>query len=99
MDQAEEALRQHVLVAEAPFLHAAGLEVLDQHVGIFQQAQQHFAARRLRKIEADALLVAVDADEVAGVARVVKGWTPLARLVALRSLITSAPWSDSTIVQ
>src|SRR6266403_3393464 len=47
VDQAEEALRQHVLVAESPSFHAARLEVFDQHVRIFQEPQQHFPARRL----------------------------------------------------
>ena len=33
MDQAREVRRQRVRIAEAPFLHRAGLEVLHQHVG------------------------------------------------------------------
>ena len=86
MDQAGEALRQHVLVAESPFFHGTRLEIFDQHVRIFQEPHQHFPARWLRKIEADALLVTVDADEVAGIAGVVEGWTPFAGLVPLRRL-------------
>src|SRR4051794_22362061 len=86
MDQAREALRQHGLVAQAPFLHAARLEVLDQNIGVLQQPEQHLPACLLGQIEANALLVAVDPDEVAGIARLIEWRAPFARLVALRRL-------------
>ena len=82
MDQTRKALRQHIGIADAPFLHAAGLVVLDQHIGAFQQSQQHRAAFRLREIEGEGALVAVDADVVAGVA-LMERRAPAARLVAL----------------
>src|SRR3546814_6739939 len=68
MDEAREALRQHVRVAEAPFLQAARLEVLDQHVRRFEQAQEDGLALRLRDVEAERALVAVDALEIGGAA-------------------------------
>ena len=74
-----------VVVADAPFFHRARLEVLDQDVGAFQQAQQHRAAVGLADVERDGALVAVDADEVAGVV-VVERRAPVAHLVALRRL-------------
>ena len=84
MDEPRETLRQHV-VADPPFLHGARLEVLDHDVGAFQQAQQHRAAFRLADVERYGALVAIDADEVAGVI-LVKRRAPVAHLVALRRL-------------
>src|SRR5947209_6380924 len=52
MDQPREFRRQRV-IPDAPFLHRAGLEVLDQHVGILEQLQQHLASRGLRQVERD----------------------------------------------
>src|SRR3546814_15714975 len=75
MDEAREALRQHVRVAEAPFLQAARLEVLDQHVRRFEQAQEDGLALRLRDVEAERGLVAVDALEIGGEA-VLEGGAP-----------------------
>src|SRR6185437_16778389 len=66
MDQRRKALRQRV-VADAPFLHRARLEILDQDVGAFQQAEQNSAAFRFADVERYGALVAVDADKVAGV--------------------------------
>ena len=85
MDQAGKPLRQHLVIAEAPFLHRAGLEVLDQHVGALQQPQQDRLARRLAEIERDRAFVAVDADEIAGVA-LVERRAPVADFIALRRL-------------
>ena len=86
MDQAGKARAQVLLVAQAPFLHGAGLEVFGQHVGAFEQAQQDLAAGGLADVERDRLLVAVDADEVAGVRLVAERRAPVAHLVALRRL-------------
>ena len=83
MDQAREAFRQHVLVAQPPFLHRSGFEILDQHVGAFQKAQQHRLALRLAQVERDRPLVTVDTNEITGVA-LVKRRAPVADLVALR---------------
>ena len=85
MDQPGKPLLQHRLIAQPPFLHRARLEVLDQHVGAFEQAQQHRLALRLAKVQRQRALVAVDADEVAGVA-LVERRAPVAHLVALRRL-------------
>ncbi len=84
VDEFGEALLQG-LVADAPRFHGAGLEVLDQRVGAFEQPQQHLAAGRLRQIEADRALVTVDADVVGGVA-VMERRSPIADLVAHRRL-------------
>src|SRR6185312_14929233 len=51
MDQPGEARREILLIAEAPFLHAARLEILDQHIGALQQTQEHNAALGPAKIE------------------------------------------------
>ena len=83
MDQGGELLRQDLVIAKAPLFQRAGLEILDQRIGAFEQAQQHGLALGLRQIERQALLVAVHADEVRGLA-VGVGRAPFARLVALR---------------
>ncbi len=84
MDQARKAFRQRV-VAETPLFHRSRLEVLDQDVGAFQQAQQHRLTLRLADVERDRALVAVDADEIAGVTFVERR-APVAHLVTLRRL-------------
>src|SRR5215470_13242834 len=84
VDKLGEALLQS-LVADAPRFHGAGLEVLDQRVGAFEQPKQHLAAGWLRQIEADRALVAVDAYVVGGIA-VMKRRSPIADLVAHRRL-------------
>ena len=83
-----------------PFFHRAWLEVLDQDVGAFQQAQQHGAACRFADVERDGALVAIDSDVVAGVILVKR--RPQSRTSSPcggSTLITSAPWSDRIIVQ
>ncbi len=86
MDQAREFLGERLLVAQAPALHRAGLEVFDEDVRGFEQAQQDLATLRPGDVEADRALVAVDADEVARVAVPVEGRAPVAYLVTLRRL-------------
>ena len=71
---------QHV-VADAPFVERARLEILDQDVGGLQHLHQHRAAAFGGEVEADRALVAVDADEIGGVL-VVEGRAPVAHLVA-----------------
>ena len=85
MDQAGELLGQHVFVAQAPFFHGTGLKILDQYIGGFEQAQQDGLARRLAHVQGDGAFVAVDADEVAGIA-LVEGRAPVTHFVALRGL-------------
>ena len=84
MDQARKLLAQH-LVADAPFVERAGLEILDQHVGVLEHGHQHLAAAGRGEVEPDRALVAVDADEVGGVA-VVERRAPFAHFVAGRRL-------------
>ncbi|MCY1202516.1 hypothetical protein D9M72_140060 [compost metagenome] len=80
MDQGREFPAQG-LVSQAPFFQRAGLEVLDQHVGVGQQAAQQLLARRPGQVQRHAFLVAVHADEVrGGVAQ--EGRPPAPRLVA-----------------
>src|SRR5262245_43795688 len=84
VNQFGEALLQS-LVADTPRFHGAGLEVLDQRIGAFEQPQQHLAAGLLRQIEADRALVAIDAYIVGGIA-IMKRGSPIADLVAHRRL-------------
>src|SRR6218665_787271 len=44
MNEPRKALRQHLVKAHAPALQCAGLEILDQHVGVFKKPQHHLAA-------------------------------------------------------
>ena len=83
IDEAWEARLQHRLPVEAPLGELSGLEVLEEHVGILEQTEQHLASLGLRQVERDRPLVAVDADEVGGGA-VAEGRAPVARLVAGR---------------
>ena len=53
--------------AELAALHHAGAEVLDQHVGAFDQIEQGLASRRILDVDDDAALVAVVADEIRAV--------------------------------
>ena len=85
IDQAREARRQHGVPIEAPFGHFPGLEVLDQDVGVVQQAIQHRLARVRRKIEPEAFLVAIDPGEI-GTLSVTKRRPPGPRIVAPRRL-------------
>ena len=84
VNEARELLRQ-LLVADAPLLHGARLEVLDQHVGAFEQPQEDRAPLGLCEVETDRALVAVDPNEVGGVL-VMEGRAPVTHLVALRRL-------------
>ena len=86
MDQPRELRCQHVVVADAPLFHRAGLEVVDQHVGRLEQLQQDVAALRLGEVERDRALVAVDAGEIGGNTFGVERRPPGAGLVALRRL-------------
>ena len=71
---------QHV-VADAPFVERARLEILDQDVGALQHLHQHRAAALGSEVEPDRALVAVDADEIGRVFAVERR-TPVAHLVA-----------------
>ena len=64
MYQAGKAGPEHVLVAQPPFLHAAGFEVLDQHIRRFQEPQNYLATLGFAQVQRRATLVAVDAEEV-----------------------------------
>jgi hypothetical protein len=85
IDQLRELRLEHLLVADAPFLERAGLEVVDQDVGGLEQAQQHLAPLGLGEVERRHALVAVHADEVRRGA-VAERRAPVAHLVALRRL-------------
>ena len=75
---------QHVL-ADAPFVERARLEILDQDVGLLQHLHQHGPPAFGGKVESDRALVAVDADKI-GRVLVVEGRSPVARFVAGRRL-------------
>ena len=78
--QVRKFFAQHV-VADAPFVERARLEILDQDVGRLQHLQQHGAAAFGGEIEPDRALVAVDADEVGRVLAMERR-APVAHLVA-----------------
>ena len=80
MDQLRKFLAQKV-VADAPFVERAGLEVLDHHIGIFEHPHQHGAAALGSEVEADGALVAVGADEI-GCVLIMERGPPVAGLVA-----------------
>ena len=80
--QAGEALGKHRVMAEAPFLERAGLEILDENVSFRQEIEQGIAAARTGEIEDDAPLVAIDAEEVGGCAFVERR-SPCTGLVAM----------------
>src|SRR5690606_41315899 len=86
MDEAREFFRQDLFIAEAPFLHTAGLEILDQDIRILQQPEQNFLPLASANIKRDGALVAVGAAEIGGEALVVVGRTPAARFIALRQI-------------
>ena len=84
VDERREALGEG-FEAQAPFLHRAGQEILDDDVGLFQQAQHDFARGFALEVQGDGGLVAVQAVEIRarpGNERRAVG----ARLVALRRL-------------
>ncbi|MCY1524936.1 hypothetical protein D9M68_598970 [compost metagenome] len=80
MDQAREALAEYLFITDAPARQGTGLEVLQQHVGVLQQPQQQVDAFRLRQVDGDVFLVAVDALEV-GRRVAFEGRAPAAGLV------------------
>ena len=85
IDQAGEARGQDPFVIQAPLLHPAGPEVLDQHVGALEQAQQRRAPGRAAQVDADAGLAAVEAVEI-GALPAPERRPPGAGLVARRRL-------------
>ena len=100
MHEAREFAAQHV-VADAPFVQRARLEILDQDVGGLEQLHQHLASAIGSKVEPDRALVAVDADEVGRVLPRRNGG-PQSRTSSPAggsTLITSAPWSARICVQ
>ena len=82
VDQPGKARAQHIVVAHAPALQRADLEVFDQHIGVFEQLEHHLAPGRVGHVHAYRALVAVDASEIRGHACVVERRTPGAGLVA-----------------
>ena len=85
MHQTWEARGKVGLIAQPPFLHRAGLEVLNNDVGVFQQAQQHLPPLLAPQIKRDALLVAVHPEVIARIA--IQEWRPpTAGFIALRRL-------------
>ena len=82
MHELREFRAQHV-VADAPFVERARLEILDQDVGGLQHLHQHGAAAFGGEVEPDRALVAVDADEI-GRVLLVERRAPVAHLVAGR---------------
>src|SRR5207237_8683134 len=72
------------LVAEAEALHGAGAEVLEQHVALADQLFQDGPALGRFQIEREALLVAIDRQEVRRFAADER--RPRARVVALAGL-------------
>ena len=78
----------HLGVSQPHAIQRAGPEVLHQDVGALEQGVEHPAAVRVLQVEGDALLVAVDAQEVRALARLERrppraGVVPLARLLHL----------------
>src|SRR5579875_330477 len=88
MNQAWKALREYLGISKPPFLHRPGLEILHQNIRAFQETKQDSAPLRLCEIKPDRLLVAINTDEIAGIARSVGMFherrAPIACLIALR---------------
>ncbi|MNS84577.1 hypothetical protein D3C72_1184090 [compost metagenome] len=82
VNQLRKAGLQVGFVVQPPFGHRAGNEVLDQHVGLFQQAQQHLAATWQGQVQPDGALAPVHRREVGGVAVRIDGRAQGARFVA-----------------
>jgi hypothetical protein len=77
--------RAQDIVADAPFVERAGLEILDQHVGALEHLHQDGTAALGGKVEPDRALVAVDANEIGRV--LAMEWRPpVAHFVAGRRL-------------
>src|SRR5205823_6281533 len=71
--------------AHALLVHRAGLEGIDDDIGVSQMSHQSFASGRLRKIEHASDLVAIEPKKVRRNAVGERG-PPPARFVALRRL-------------
>ncbi|KAG0771912.1 hypothetical protein G6F22_016106 [Rhizopus arrhizus] len=84
VDQLRKARLEVRLVIQPPPGHRAGDEVLDQDVGVLQQAQQDVAPACQRQVQPDRPLAAVDGGEVGRVALRVDGRPQRAGLVAAR---------------
>jgi hypothetical protein len=69
-DEALVARLQHLLIAEAPLLECARLEVVDDHVGVLEQAQRDLLALGLGQVEHHAALVAIAEEVVRALAAV-----------------------------
>ncbi len=78
--------RGHRLVAEAQTIHRSRPKILDQDVGRVDQAPQHLLAAPALHVERDALLVAVDGQEI-GRLVALEGRREGARVVALAGLL------------
>lgn len=72
---------QRLLVAQAPAIHGAGQEVLDEHVGALQQPVQHLLPAGRGQVQADGALAPVEGREVGRVAVQVERRAELAGLV------------------
>src|ERR1700755_1124463 len=84
MNELWKFFAQHV-IADAPFVQRARLEILDQNVGALQHLEQDLAAAFGGEVEPDRAVVAVDADEIRRVL-VMERRPPVAYLVAGRRL-------------
>ena len=71
---------------DTPFFHAAGFEILNQHISSLQHAQQLFTLLWVAQIKRCAALIAVQPKKVAGRALGIKRRAPAARFVAMRRL-------------
>src|SRR4051812_45771830 len=84
MHQSWKFLAQ-AIVADAPFVQRARLEIFDQDVGALQHLEQDLAAASRGEVEPDRALVAVDADEVRRVL-VMERRPPVPHLISGRRL-------------
>jgi hypothetical protein len=73
--------RLHGIVAQAEAIHCAGAKVLYQHIRDIDEAPEHLLAALAFHVERDALLVAVDGEEI-GRLIALKWWRKRARVVA-----------------
>lgn len=85
VDQLRELGPQGV-VAEAEALHRTGTVILDEHVGVAQQAPQHVAALRILEIEGEAALAPVH-HQVGGTLTLDRRWNRAPRVVAAVDLL------------
>ena len=68
-------------VGKAPLFQRAEAEIVDQHVGLLDQAGENFLPRRHRHVERERTLVAIDAEKIGRLAAD-EGWPPGAGVVA-----------------